>query len=209
MAYDTPSFRAPLDAMSQPMAKDLDRSRPAFLRTAAQAPPHPRRQLPAFGLALLWALAAVSGSSFVLLMDQASNLHLELFGAADSQSEPGDGMDRAHAAALARVVLMRLDDANRTGNYAVFHEMAAPSFKAMNSAADLQRIFAWLRTDQHALSSAAWLGPSSLSPVVMEKGELLHVRGMLPGVPSALTFDLLLQQSNGDWLVFGVALYRG
>lgn len=209
MAYDNPSFTDPLDALSPPMAKASDPSRPAFLRTAKLAPPHPRRQLPALGLALLWALAAVSGSSFVLLMDQTSNLHLELFGAADSQSTPGDVMDRAQAAALARVVLMRLDDANRTGNYAVFQEMATPSFKTMNSAADLQRIFAWLRAEQHALSSAAWLAPSSLRPVVMEKGELLHIRGMLPGAANALNFDLLLQQSNGDWLVFGVAIYRG
>ena len=157
----------------------------------------------------MWALAAVSGSCFVLLLDQTGSRRLDVFGASMTSAGPGEAMSRGDAAALARAVLLRLDDANRTGNYSIFRSMAAPDFQKMNTVEDLQRIFSWLRTAQLPLSSAAWLGPDSLSPVVIENDGLLHVRGALPNVPGGMSFDLLMQQVDSQWLVFGVAVYRG
>jgi len=99
------------------------------------------RQLPAFALAVLWALAAVSGSSLVLMLDQSSS-RPGLFAAGSGlQATAAEALSRQEAASLARAVLLRLDDANRTGNYSIFRERAAASFQRMNAAADLQRIF--------------------------------------------------------------------
>ncbi len=41
---------------------------------------------------------------------------------------------------LIRSTLLTLNDADRTGNYTVFRELAAPDFQATNSPADLRAI---------------------------------------------------------------------
>lgn len=46
---------------------------------------------------------------------------------------------------LIRSVLLTLNDANRSGNYTVLRDLAAPDFQARNTAADLGQIFADLR----------------------------------------------------------------
>jgi len=42
----------------------------------------------------------------------------------------------------------------------------------------------------------------------MEKGGILHLRGVLPEPAGGLNFDVLLQLEDGDWRVFGIAVYR-
>ena len=43
----------------------------------------------------------------------------------------------AQALYLIRSTLLTLNDANRSGNYTVMHDLAAPGFREKNSAADL------------------------------------------------------------------------
>src|SRR6185369_14106459 len=46
---------------------------------------------------------------------------------------------------LIRSTLSTLNDANRSGNYSVLRDLAAPDFQSRNSAADLAQIFTDLR----------------------------------------------------------------
>jgi hypothetical protein len=46
---------------------------------------------------------------------------------------------------LIRSTLLALNDANRSGNYSVLRDLAAPDFQAHNTSADLAQIFADLR----------------------------------------------------------------
>ena len=180
-------------------------------RPEKMLPPAGRHLTPTAGLAFAWMLAALTGALIVQAVDPAADRVRAHFLTATSADLPVEPIDRAEAVALSRAVLLRLDDANRTGNYAVFREMSAPAFQAINSANDLQRIFGWLREQGQSLASAASLDADALRPSVLEKGGFLHVRGAMPGVPGGLSFDLLLQQSPGDshWRVFGIAVYRG
>lgn len=173
------------------------------------APSARRRQGPASRLVLAWILAACTGSMIVQAVLPVANGTLVPLATGSIDRKPPEPIDRLAAVALSRAVLLRLDDASRTGNYAVFRDMAAPAFQAMNSAADLERIFAWMRNDGLKLTSAAALDAASLRPTTMEKGGILHVRGALPDIPGGLSFDLLMQQSTGEWRVFGIAVYRG
>src|SRR3954452_1029282 len=60
---------------------------------------------------------------------------------------------------LIRSTLLTLNDANRTGNYTVLRDLAAPSFQTRNSAADLGVIFADLRRRRFDLFSVALMAP--------------------------------------------------
>lgn len=182
---------------------------PGAMANEKLTPSAGRRQGPATGLVVAWVLAASFGSMIVQTILPVAHGALEQFATGSIDRQLPEPIDRETAVALSRAVLLRLDDANRTGNYVVFRDMAAPAFQNMNSAAELERIFAWLRNDGLALTSAQSLEAASLRPSVMEKGELLHMRGAIPGIPGGLNFDLLMQQSAGLWRVFGIAVYRG
>jgi hypothetical protein len=210
MPANRQSYADQIDAFTVPSLAVGERPKPAVPRsTPLLAPPQPRRQLPAVGLALLWALAAVSGSSFVLMMDQAQFRPSFLAVGESYNTTSSEAIARPLAAAMARTALLRLDDASRASNFAVFRDRAAASFQKMNSADDLQRIFGWLREHNVSLATAATLDPATLSPSVMEKGDILHVRGSLRDDGQELSFDVLFQQEGGTWKVFGIAVYRG
>lgn len=175
----------------------------------ASRPPQHQRPIATGRLAMLWLLAAATGSIAVqMVMPRASMLMNDMVTGSigHGSMEP---MSREQAVALSRAVLLRLDDASRTGNYAVFRDMAAPSFQKMNSQADLERIFNWLKREGVVLAPAALIEERSLQPVVREKTDLVHIRGVVPEIPGGLGFDIFLQRTSGEWLVFGIAVYRG
>ena len=60
---------------------------------------------------------------------------------------------------LIRSTLLTLNDANRSGNYTVLRDLAAPDFQARNTAADLSQIFSDLRRRNFDLYGAALLAP--------------------------------------------------
>ena len=60
---------------------------------------------------------------------------------------------------LIRSTLLTLNDANRSGNYTVLRDLAAPDFQARNTAADLADVFSDLRRRKFDLYGAALLAP--------------------------------------------------
>src|SRR5215471_18415075 len=54
-------------------------------------------------------------------------------------------ISKGQAIYLVRSTLMTLNDADRSGNYTVFRDLAAPEFQNRNSAADLAQSFGDLR----------------------------------------------------------------
>jgi hypothetical protein len=99
-----------------------------------------------------------------------------------------------------------VDQANQTGNYSVLRDLGSPSFQAGNSAATLGGVFAELRAQQVDLSYALVLTPSYEFPPAINQQGLLRARGVFPLRPTAIGFDMLFQNVNGQWRIFGLAV---
>jgi hypothetical protein len=148
-------------------------------------------------------LAAVSGTTSAIVLHRMS-------AGATAPVETGSiggQISRSSAATLARSTLSRLDDANRSGNYDVFRGMAAPGFQSINSAADLARIFAWLRQERIALEASA-LDERELKVQTVEPRGLLRLNGRVAANPQPVDFDLMFQDVGGEWRLFGIAIFK-
>lgn len=106
---------------------------------------------------------------------------------------------------LIRSTLLTLNDANRSGNYTVLRDLASPSFQAKNSAADLSVIFADLRRRNFDLFAVAIAAPQLTAPPSRDNN-LLRLTGFFPTRPLQTNFDLLFEDVNGKWLLFGVSV---
>lgn len=157
------------------------------------------------GFVLFVLLAALSGASAVAMMHK-----LEIWPAdrVETAAIPEVARERTQAVARARSVLMRLDDANRSGNYAVFRELAAPGFQQINSTDDLERIFGWLRKESVVLQSVPGLLERSLRFETVEPQGLMRYTGLAATNGAPVNFDLIFQNARGDWRLFGIAVFR-
>ena len=101
--------------------------------------------------------------------------------------------------------LSALDQANRTGNYSVLRDLGAPSFQANNSAATLAGIFESLRKLHFDLTNTLIVMPVySVPPSV--QGDVLRLKGIFALRPTPVGFDLLFQQTNGEWRLLGLSV---
>lgn len=99
-----------------------------------------------------------------------------------------------------------VDQANKTGNYSVLRDLGAPGFQAANSAAALATIFANLRNQRIDLGYTLVMVPTLQFPPTIVQNGLLRVRGIFSMRPSEIGFDLLFQNVNGEWRIFGIAV---
>lgn len=99
-----------------------------------------------------------------------------------------------------------VDQANQTGNYSVLRDLGAPSFQANNSAATLAQVFTGLRNQGVDLGYTLALIPTLQFPPAITQGGLLRIRGVFPLRPAAIGFDLLYQNVNGQWRIFGISV---
>lgn len=114
--------------------------------------------------------------------------------------------DRLETTRLIWTTLIAVDQANRTGNYSVLRDLAAPSFRDANNSARLAGIFAAIRTQDIGLDRVVLASPVlSDLPTILENG-LFRVTGTFPFRPVGINFDLLFQNSGGQWKLFGVAI---
>jgi outer membrane biosynthesis protein TonB len=105
---------------------------------------------------------------------------------------------------LIRSSLMALNQANATGNYTVFRELAAPGFQEANTAARLAEVFAELRSQQFDLSPTLLLMPKLFSKPEMSPNGKLRVTGFFPSEPERVNFDFIFQPVRGQWKLFGI-----
>jgi hypothetical protein len=151
----------------------------------------------ALGIAL--SLAALVASSPALAQQQA---------APQAAPKPAN-IDRNGVLMLVRSTLLALDHANKTGNYTVLRDLAAPGFQVGNNAARLAEIFAKLRTDKLDLAGVAVIDPQlSLLPQIEANG-MMHMAGFFPSVPSQVNFELIYAPVDGQWRLFGISVALG
>ena len=114
--------------------------------------------------------------------------------------------DGARLNILIRTTLIALDQANRTGNYTVLRDLAAPSFQKNNSAAKLGYIFRTLRKRNLRLGPLVLFDPKLSRPPVIGANHLLALNGFVPTLPERIYFDMSFQRSAGDWRLFGLSV---
>ncbi len=158
------------------------------------------------GLAMFTGLAALSGATCVIVLHRLQTLPARTTETGSLQSNL---LPRASAISLAQSVLMRLDDANRSGNYEIFRRMSAPGFQSINSAADLAQIFGWLRKEGVVLDAVRGLDAEALRIETIEPRGLLRLTGDIAATPEPLRYDIMLQMIDGDWRLFGIAVFKG
>jgi hypothetical protein len=107
---------------------------------------------------------------------------------------------------LVRSTLLTLNDANRSGNYTVLRDLAAPGFQAKNSSADLSLIFADLRRRNFDLFSVALIAPQLTAPPALNGQGMLQLSGLFPTRPLQIKFDLLFENVSGQWRLFGISV---
>jgi hypothetical protein len=107
---------------------------------------------------------------------------------------------------LIRSTLLSLNDANRSGNYSVLRDLAAPDFQAKNSPADLAESFSDLRRRKFDLFAAALAAPQLTAAPALDGKGMLRLTGHFPTRPLQIDFDLLFQNVGGQWRQFGISV---
>jgi hypothetical protein len=124
--------------------------------------------------------------------------------AAPQQQQLPVGLEQALY--LIRSTLLTLNDANRTGNYTVLRDLAAPDFQAANTAADLAQNFIDLRHRKFDLFTVALAAPQLTAPPALDDHGMLRLTGFFPTRPLQINFDLLFQNTGGQWRLFGISV---
>lgn len=107
---------------------------------------------------------------------------------------------------MIRSTLLTLNDANRTGNYTVIRDLAAPGVQAKYSPADLAQIFSSLRANHVDLSAVALVAPQLSTPPKLQNNTDLRLSGHFRTRPRQINFDLLFQNVAGEWKWFGISV---
>jgi hypothetical protein len=101
--------------------------------------------------------------------------------------------------ALVKTSLLTFNDANVTGNYAVFHAKLSKPFRQQFSPERLKETFKEFNEKNVDIDVVAALKPTYTSaPTIDSDGKLL-VKGFFPTEPMRLNFQLDFMPSDGEW----------
>jgi len=102
-----------------------------------------------------------------------------------------------------RTTLIALDQANKTGNYSVFRDLASTEFRK-NSLENIAKLFEVQRKLKTDLSRAASIEPIMTIPAEILPNGMLRVAGYFPSMPEQIHFDFLYVEDKGQWKLFGI-----
>jgi hypothetical protein len=103
---------------------------------------------------------------------------------------------------------MALDLANKTGDYSVLRGIGAPGFQA-NSVEEISRAFTGLREKEIDLSTIAVVNPRlNQEPTLgdVDGRPMMRVTGFFPGAAVMIDFDMVFEQVDGRWRLFGLSV---
>jgi len=107
---------------------------------------------------------------------------------------------------MIRSTVIALNQANQTGNYTVLRDLASPGFRRANDPSRLAEIFAKLRKRNLDLTPVIFFQPKLLRQPAIDKRGLLTLVGFFPSKPEQVNFQMLFQNVNGQWLLYGLAV---
>ena len=111
--------------------------------------------------------------------------------------------------ALVKTTLLTFNDANVTGNYAVFHTKLSKPFREQFPVERLARRFQEFNKKHVDFDIVAALKPSyDPAPKVDDDGKLL-VKGYFPTEPLQVHFNLEFIPSDGEWKLISINVKVG
>lgn len=157
---------------------------------------------PAVTLTLL-ALCVIDGGGPAVLADQAKT------GASARRPAIETEDDARKIVLLIRKTFATVHQANVSGNYSVFRDLAAPSVRSSMSLVRLGEYFKPLREQDTDLSRALLTMPKFRKPPAIVKDKFLVLNGYIPGNPSRIDFNLTYQRVGGRWRFVNIAIKPG
>lgn len=107
---------------------------------------------------------------------------------------------------LIRNALLALDQANATGNYAIFRQFSSPGLQAATTPAGIAEAFADLRSREVDLSIAASANPRLFAPPKIGEDGRLELAGFFPGKGEQINFNMSFEPVEGRWRLFGIGV---
>jgi hypothetical protein len=135
-------------------------------------------------------VAPLLAATLALAVTRATMAQSDKPAAPPQQQQPQLPVSAEQALYLIRSTLLTLNDANRSGNYSVLRDLAAPEFQAKNTAADLALGFTDLRRRNFDLFSVALAAPQLSTPPYLDPNKMLRLTGFFPTRPLQINFDL-------------------
>ena len=105
---------------------------------------------------------------------------------------------------LIRTTIIAINQANKTGNYTVLRDLAAPDFQNVNSAEKLAEIFTGLRNSKFDLSPVLFFDPKLIRQPELLSNGMLRLTGFFDTRPQRVNFDLIFQPVESDWRLYAV-----
>jgi hypothetical protein len=107
---------------------------------------------------------------------------------------------------LVKNALLAVNQGNLTGNYTVLRDLASPSFREKNSAADLAAIFQNIRQQKVDMSPIVAIEPVLNPPRVSADGQIA-LDGYFEAQQMRINFQLIfLKAPTNGWMIHGVSL---
>jgi hypothetical protein len=106
---------------------------------------------------------------------------------------------------LIRTTLLTLEAANRTGNYSVLRDAAAPVFQQSHSTADLALAFQTARATLDLSAIALKVPTLSQAPTITAE-KRLHLSGHIPDDTRPVAFDMVFEPVAGHWRLAALAV---
>jgi hypothetical protein len=151
-------------------------------------------------------VAPLLAATLALAVTRATMAQSDKPAAPPQQQQPQLPVSAEQALYLIRSTLLTLNDANRSGNYSVLRDLAAPEFQAKNTAADLALGFTDLRRRNFDLFSVALAAPQLSTPPYLDPNKMLRLTGFFPTRPLQINFDLTFQNVGNQWRPFGISV---
>lgn len=128
--------------------------------------------------------------------------------AAKAQTSPPArlAVDGGKLAIMIRRTLHAFNHANLTNNYTVFHALAAPGFRRVNSPAQLSKTFAKLRARTPDITGLLGLQPKLSRYPARDKQGRLHLMGQIASKTQTLAFRLVYAPTKRGFALFAITV---
>jgi hypothetical protein len=110
---------------------------------------------------------------------------------------------------LVKTSLLSFNDANVTGNYAVFHAKLSKPFREQFPPERLKETFKEFSDKRIDIDIVASYGPSYAAPPAIDAEGKLAVRGYFPTEPVRINFELDFIPSDGEWKLIRINVKVG